>query len=66
MKIFKRTGIAGNAEGAAVTVDWVVLAAAIVGLTIAMLTSLHSSDDRVPRAVVDAPDEAATSSSTFP
>lgn len=65
MKIIKRTGMSGTTGGCVVTVDWVVLAAAVVGLAIALLTSLHGDDDKLARAIAEDPDNAGTFSSTF-
>jgi Flp pilus assembly pilin Flp len=42
MKLFKLAKNFKNDESGAVTVDWVVLTAAIVGLGIAVLTSVSS------------------------
>lgn len=42
MKLFKFTKNFANEESGAVTVDWVVLTAAIVGLGIAVLASVTS------------------------
>ncbi|RVT87135.1 hypothetical protein DXV76_03345 [Rhodobacteraceae bacterium CCMM004] len=51
MKIFKLARRFRNDEDGAVTVDWVVLTAAIVGLGIAVLTSVTSGTKTVTEAV---------------
>jgi len=43
MKLFKLAKTFKNDESGAVTVDWVVLTAAIVGLGIAVMTSIGTS-----------------------
>jgi len=47
MKLFKIAKTFRNDEDGAVTVDWVVLTAAIVGLGIAVLTSVTSGTQTV-------------------
>ncbi|WP_102110145.1 Flp family type IVb pilin [Oceaniglobus roseus] len=51
MNIFKFAKTFRNDEDGAVTVDWVVLTAAIVGLGIAVLTSVTSGTKTVTEAV---------------
>ena len=51
MKFFKLAKNFRNDEDGAVTVDWVVLTAAIVGLGIAVLTSVTSGTKKVTEAV---------------
>ncbi len=51
MKLFKLTKTFRNDEDGAVTVDWVVLTAAIVGLGIAVLTSVTSGTKTVTQAI---------------
>ena len=51
MKLFKLAKTFRNDEDGAVTVDWVVLTAAIVGLGIAVLTSVTSGTKTVTKAV---------------
>jgi len=51
MKLFKLAKKFRNDEDGAVTVDWVVLTAAIVGLGIAVLTSVTSGTKTVTEAV---------------
>lgn len=42
MKFFRRTRMLSEDEGGAVTVDWVVLTASVVGLGIATLSVIRS------------------------
>jgi len=51
MKLFKLAKKFCNDEDGAVTVDWVVLTAAIVGLGIAVLTSVTKGTKTVTEAV---------------
>ncbi len=51
MKLFKLAKTFRNDEDGAVTVDWVVLTAAIVGLGIAVLTSVTSGTSTVTATV---------------
>ena len=51
MKLFKLAKKFRNDEDGAVTVDWVVLTAAIVGLGIAVLTSVTKGTKTVTEAV---------------
>ncbi|RVV98519.1 hypothetical protein EKE94_06275 [Mesobaculum littorinae] len=51
MKFFKLANSFRKDEDGAVTVDWVVLTAAIVGLGIAVLTSVRSSTQTVTNSV---------------
>ncbi|RVV98520.1 hypothetical protein EKE94_06280 [Mesobaculum littorinae] len=51
MKFFKLAKTFRNDEDGAVTVDWVVLTAAIVGLGIAVLTSVRGATKTVTDSV---------------
>ncbi|KAF0675811.1 Flp family type IVb pilin [Profundibacterium mesophilum] len=51
MKLFKITNRFARDEDGAVTVDWVVLTAAIVGLGIAVLTSVTSGTQAVTEKI---------------
>ncbi|TYB90379.1 Flp family type IVb pilin [Oceaniovalibus sp. ACAM 378] len=51
MKFFKIAKKFRNDEDGAVTVDWVVLTAAIVGLGIAVLTTVKSGTETVTKAI---------------
>ncbi len=51
MKFFKITRKFRNDEDGAVTVDWVVLTAAIVGLGIAVLSTVRSGTKTVTEAI---------------
>ena len=51
MKMFKLAKTFGNDEDGAVTVDWVVLTAAVVGLGIAVLTQVSSGTKKVTENV---------------
>lgn len=63
MKILQRTD---TAEGVAVTVDWVVLAAAIVGVAIAVLTSMYPGGEKMTNVTGNDHDEAVISSGSVP
>jgi Flp pilus assembly pilin Flp len=47
MKLFKLTRKFRNDEEGAVTVDWVVLTAAIVGMGVAVMTTVKNGTDSV-------------------
>jgi Flp pilus assembly pilin Flp len=47
MKLFKMTRKFRNDEEGAVTVDWVVLTAAIVGMGVAVMTTVKNGTDSV-------------------
>jgi Flp pilus assembly pilin Flp len=51
MKFFKIAKKFRNDEDGAVTVDWVVLTAAIVGLGIAVLTTVKGGTETVTKAI---------------
>lgn len=51
MKLFKLTHRFARDEDGAVTVDWVVLTAAIVGLGIAVLTSVTTGTQAVTEKI---------------
>ena len=51
MKMFKLAKTFRNDEDGAVTVDWVVLTAAVVGLGIAVLTQVSSGTKKVTENV---------------
>lgn len=51
MELFKLVKTFKNDESGAVTVDWVVLTAAIVGLGIAVLTAVAGSIGNVTNAI---------------
>ena len=53
MKLFNMIKNFRNDESGAVTVDWVVLTAAIVGLGIAVLTSVTANVNTLADAVAD-------------
>lgn len=53
MELFKLVKTFKNDESGAVTVDWVVLTAAIVGLGIAVLTAVAGSIGNVTDAIED-------------
>ena len=53
MELFKLVKTFKNDESGAVTVDWVVLTAAIVGLGIAVLTAVAGSVRGVTNAIND-------------
>jgi Flp pilus assembly pilin Flp len=53
MELFKLVKTFKNDESGAVTVDWVVLTAAIVGLGIAVLTAVAGSIGNVTDAIDD-------------
>ncbi|MGI1660772.1 Flp family type IVb pilin [Palleronia sp. KMU-117] len=61
MELFKLVKTFKNDESGAVTVDWVVLTAAIVGLGIAVLTAVAGSIGNV----TDAIDSDLAGASTF-
>jgi len=45
MKLFKLSNKFAKDESGAVTVDWVVLTAALVGIAVALLTTIESGID---------------------
>lgn len=53
-------------EGGTVTVDWVVLSAAIVGLGIALVTSLRAGTGQGTQAAAHELESASTISTAFP
>ena len=53
MKLFNMIKNFRNDESGAVTVDWVVLTAAIVGLGIAVLTSVQGGMDEIVSDISD-------------
>lgn len=53
-------------EDGAVTVDWVVLTAAVVGLAIAAYTQINDGADALATAASDALDDATVETPTFP
>ncbi|SMH53060.1 Flp family type IVb pilin [Maritimibacter sp. HL-12] len=57
MKLFKLAKTFKNDESGAVTVDWVVLTAAIVGLGIAVLMSVSGSTTDLADSIGDKLDE---------
>lgn len=60
MKLFKKLKSFGSDDSGAVTVDWVVLTAALVGIGIAVLTSVQTGMDNVTdRVAGDMSAEAA-------
>jgi Flp pilus assembly pilin Flp len=61
MELFKLVKTFKNDESGAVTVDWVVLTAAIVGLGIAVLTAVAGS----VRGVTNAINEDLSNAGTF-
>ncbi|WP_434288627.1 Flp family type IVb pilin [Celeribacter sp. SCSIO 80788] len=73
MKFFKLYKNFSRDEDGAVTVDWVVLTSAVVGLGIAVLTTVAGgtktlgakiSDDLSARTVIDYSDDATASEET--
>ncbi|HHB81673.1 MAG TPA: hypothetical protein ENK83_08035 [Aliiroseovarius sp.] len=60
MKLTKLAMNFKNDESGAVTVDWVVLTAAIVGLGIAVMASISSSTESVAMAIDSQLTSAAT------
>lgn len=53
MKLFKATKNFRNEEDGAVTVDWVVLTAAIVGLGIAVMATVRSGSESLATRISD-------------
>lgn len=65
MKIFELVKTFARDEDGAVTVDWVVLTAAVVGLGIAVLTSVRTGTATVTSAI-STQLSGTTITSTFP
>lgn len=65
MKIFELVTTFARDEDGAVTVDWVVLTAAVVGLGIAVLTSVRTGTATVTSAI-STQLSGTTITSTFP
>lgn len=61
MELFKLVKTFKNDESGAVTVDWVVLTAAIVGLGIAVLTAVAGGIGNVTAAITSDLNETPTS-----
>lgn len=51
MKLFKRARRFNTAENGAVTVDWVVLTAAIVGMGVAVMATVRSGTTSVANKI---------------
>lgn len=66
MRLVKFANTFRKDEGGTVTVDWVVLSAAIVGLGIALATSLRTGSGQVMQAAANELESASTISTIFP
>ena len=64
MKVFKLARAYRTAEGGAVTVDWVVLTAAVVGLGVAALSAIRSGTSSLTDKI-ESQLKAQTISTTF-